>query len=133
MSRLLYLLSYTAWRSTSRATDRDAMHSSPRSTGLSPNTESNRRPSPYHGDALPTELLGQCSPYERDQPYTTACTGAKPAASSAHQGENGLVPLPEGTLGARLQPGLKPLAGQRAGDQVALRDVTAHLEELVTR
>src|SRR4051812_36825364 len=26
---------------------------------LSPNTESNRRPSPYHGDALPTELLGR--------------------------------------------------------------------------
>ncbi len=25
----------------------------------SPNTESNRRPSPYHGDALPTELLGR--------------------------------------------------------------------------
>ena len=27
----------------------------------SPNTESNRRPSPYHGDALPTELLGHSS------------------------------------------------------------------------
>ena len=26
----------------------------------SPFTESNRRPSPYHGDALPTELKGQC-------------------------------------------------------------------------
>src|SRR5271169_4200304 len=30
---------------------------SPRSE--SPLTESNRRPSPYHGDALPTELRGQ--------------------------------------------------------------------------
>ena len=27
----------------------------------SPFTESNRRPSPYHGDALPTELKGQRS------------------------------------------------------------------------
>jgi hypothetical protein len=27
----------------------------------SPFTESNRRPSPYHGDALPTELKGRCS------------------------------------------------------------------------
>src|SRR3954468_3164022 len=26
---------------------------------LSPHTESNRRPSPYHGDALPTELWGR--------------------------------------------------------------------------
>src|SRR5699024_6999708 len=26
----------------------------------SPNTDLNRRPSPYHGDALPTELLGHC-------------------------------------------------------------------------
>jgi len=28
------------------------------SLNLSPVTESNRRPSPYHGDALPTELTG---------------------------------------------------------------------------
>ena len=28
----------------------------------SPNTESNRRPSPYHGDALPSELLGHKAP-----------------------------------------------------------------------
>src|SRR3954467_15732352 len=27
--------------------------------GQSPLTESNRRPSPYHGDALPTELRGR--------------------------------------------------------------------------
>jgi hypothetical protein len=27
----------------------------------SPLTESNRRPSPYHGDALPTELRGQAA------------------------------------------------------------------------
>ncbi len=53
MSRLLYRLSYTA-----------LMYGSPHpkvriSPHQSPNTESNRRPSPYHGDALPTELLGR--------------------------------------------------------------------------
>src|SRR4051812_13781921 len=35
---------------------------------LSPFTESNRRPSPYHGDALPTELKGRAE--ERD--YTVS-------------------------------------------------------------
>ena len=34
----------------------------------SPNTESNRRPSPYHGDALPSELKGR----EATQAYTVA-------------------------------------------------------------
>ncbi|CAD5957245.1 exported protein of unknown function [Streptomyces sp. KY75] len=52
MSRLLYRLSYTA-----------LMMSPPAEAGFpdhqSPNAESNRRPSPYHGDALPTELLGR--------------------------------------------------------------------------
>src|SRR6478609_6225190 len=52
MSRLLYRLSYTA-----------LMTSPPAEAGFpdhqSPNAESNRRPSPYHGDALPTELLGR--------------------------------------------------------------------------
>src|SRR4051794_24748608 len=48
MSRLLCQLSYTA----ANASPRSGRHLQ------SPNTESNRRPSPYHGDALPTELLG---------------------------------------------------------------------------
>src|SRR4051812_42255274 len=52
MSRLLYRLSYAA-----------SMGRPPPCGGMpvhqSPNTESNRRPSPYHGDALPTELLGR--------------------------------------------------------------------------
>src|SRR5690606_12637837 len=47
MSRLLCQLSYTA---------RSALQQ------LSPLTESNRRPSPYHGDALPTELRGRATP-----------------------------------------------------------------------
>src|SRR5262245_55209336 len=51
MSRLLYRLSYTAMMPVPRLSE------APRHQ--SPNTESNRRPSPYHGDALPTELLGR--------------------------------------------------------------------------
>src|SRR5512139_2384461 len=46
MSRLLCHLSYTA------------VIQARREPGWSPLTESNRRPSPYHGDALPTELRG---------------------------------------------------------------------------
>ena len=46
MSRLLCQLSYTA-------------APRPSQPGWSPLTESNRRPSPYHGDALPTELRGR--------------------------------------------------------------------------
>src|ERR1700722_11500794 len=33
----------------------------------SPVTESNRRPSPYHGDALPTELTGPVSTADGDE------------------------------------------------------------------
>ena len=40
------------------------------SCSTSPNTESNRRPSPYHGDALPTELLGPAALRQRDRSYT---------------------------------------------------------------
>src|SRR5689334_19933690 len=57
MSRLLCHLSYTA----------EPDHSEP-NFGLetrSPLTESNRRPSPYHGDALPTELRGRRTAYRR--------------------------------------------------------------------
>src|SRR5690349_6707021 len=50
MSRLLCQLSYTAWRALPE--EYPAVRSSPL-------TESNRRPSPYHGDALPTELRGR--------------------------------------------------------------------------
>ena len=39
----------------------------------SPLTESNRRPSPYHGDALPTELRGRGS-----RAYTQALRLLKP-------------------------------------------------------
>ena len=51
MSRLLYQLSYSAMPGTADP----KIHCA----GQSPNRESNPRPSPYHGDALPTELLGR--------------------------------------------------------------------------
>src|SRR5689334_17232389 len=43
----------------SRSDRRSAFREGAHSTRQSPFTESNRRPSPYHGDALPTELKGQ--------------------------------------------------------------------------
>jgi hypothetical protein len=52
MSRLLYHLSYPAV-GTRQAALRTVVDCP------SPLTESNRRPSPYHGDALPTELRGR--------------------------------------------------------------------------
>src|SRR3954452_784153 len=47
----------------------------------SPFTESNRRPSPYHGDALPTELKGRARRAVADStaPATTASHGGRPA------------------------------------------------------
>jgi hypothetical protein len=58
MSRLLCHLSYTA--AGPATTSHDATDAAEVvATWSSPNTESNRRPSPYHGDALPTELLGR--------------------------------------------------------------------------
>src|SRR6476469_10045030 len=59
MSRLLYQLSYSAGPGPPSETPSRRLGRRRRSS--SPNTESNRRPSPYHGDALPTELLGQQS------------------------------------------------------------------------
>src|SRR3954466_7134400 len=46
---------------------------------LSPFTESNRRPSPYHGDALPTELKGRCREPSETLPdaSVTAVRGAR--------------------------------------------------------
>src|SRR5687767_15990450 len=55
MSRLLY-------QAELHRRDDRAARSRDRTDGsccTSPFTESNRRPSPYHGDALPTELKGQ--------------------------------------------------------------------------
>ena len=95
MSRLLYRLSYTAlMRSDPRLATGDLAHQSP-------NTESNRRPSPYHGDALPTELLGRAMktlhgppPIAQirfaapagPRPDSHAAPATAPAASPAHRG-----------------------------------------------
>src|SRR5262252_500960 len=48
----------------------------------SPLTESNRRPSPYHGDALPTELRGQVFSLSD----LRLCT-SRPAGQVAHGGD----------------------------------------------
>src|SRR3954465_727363 len=64
MSRLLYQLSYSAMPGTADP----KIHCA----GQSPNRESNPRPSPYHGDALPTELLG------RGQKVTRSLLGCRP-------------------------------------------------------
>jgi hypothetical protein len=53
----------------------------------SPLTESNRRPSPYHGDALPTELRGRGSraytqASRRLKPYPDGVVIARSAAST---------------------------------------------------
>jgi hypothetical protein len=52
------------------------------SQAQSPNTESNRRPSPYHGDALPTELLGPCSTSRAETDYTGPTPPEKSASRS---------------------------------------------------
>src|SRR3954447_640878 len=65
MSRLLYQAELHR-----RVTTRSRLSTGP-AVGLdraSPFTESNRRPSPYHGDALPTELKGRCSGAEETLP-----------------------------------------------------------------
>src|SRR3954454_4882820 len=56
MSRLLYQAELHR-----RVTARPGLTTGPVVDRTSPFTESNRRPSPYHGDALPTELKGHCS------------------------------------------------------------------------
>jgi hypothetical protein len=65
MSRLLYRLSYPAVESgevSHQFTNHDkaswalSMRGCIDAERPSPHADSNRRPSPYHGDALPTEL-----------------------------------------------------------------------------
>src|SRR3954469_22540008 len=63
MSRLLYQAELHR-----RVTGRPGLSTGPLVDPTSPFTESNRRPSPYHGDALPTELKGRCSGAEGTLP-----------------------------------------------------------------
>src|SRR5438270_12822609 len=87
MSRLLCQLSYTAMTDYGPPGDaRSRRHG--RAADQSPNTESNRRPSPYHGDALPTELLGRAMKTLHARPPFTQIRFAAPvpACSTDAQG-----------------------------------------------
>src|SRR5947207_7647282 len=105
MSRLLCQLSYTAVALPS------------------PLTESNRRPSPYHGDALPTELRG---PHAISRVCPVSVHGPSRRVKSTSPKETGLRNGPQPAhfagrrgvgLGLGLQPSLEPLVGQRAAEQ----------------
>src|SRR5262245_4427067 len=113
-----------------RCTEPNTAASSP-----SPNTESNRRPSPYHGDALPTELLGRLpnsrGPEEPREAHTAFRRRRNRGPLSGQQGQHRFVPQTPGLRRPCLEPGLKPRLGQRPRDEIALRDVTAHGRELV--
>src|SRR3954451_11397544 len=78
MSRLLYQLSYSAWVPARLARLGRA--------DQSPDRESNPRPSPYHGDALPTELSGPATPTgaPADEPAGEP-TGAAAGAPAGEQ------------------------------------------------
>src|SRR5581483_1795668 len=47
------------------------------------------------------------------------------------QGKHGLVARPGSANRASGQPGIKAVRRQRAGDQVTLRDIAAHLDQLI--
>ena len=71
----------------------------------SPLTESNRGPSPYHGDALPSELRGR----RWDRIIETQGPGARTGRGGSNEGESGVGTgvrrkwrdVPEGPAGAR--------------------------------
>src|SRR5829696_9748769 len=118
MSRLLCHLSYTAAPRLKIRAQRARINE----PGWSPLTESNRRPSPYHGDALPTELRGRAA-----EKVTRPRPGRKTVTSAGEQ----LQPAPLDPWlagpgrGPGGQPGVQPVRVQRAADQVALDDVAA--------
>src|SRR6478752_201185 len=100
----------------------------------SPFTESNRRPSPYHGDALPTELKGRARravgdftspPADRGEGVVPACSGAdeQPPVGRSRAGRT--------HPGAGEQPALQSVVGKRPADQEALELVAAHLRQEV--
>ena len=73
------------------------------SQAQSPNTESNRRPSPYHGDALPTELLGPCSTSRAETDYTGPTPPEKSASCSTIAISTGQPQFAHGELPALLR------------------------------
>src|SRR6476620_7870755 len=103
MSRLLCQLSYTALRAQTRQGARPGKENDtagqvvplPAGRCPSPFTESNRRPSPYHGDALPTELKGQSPPavHDRIRPNPPADSlGNSTPAHRMHENERSWAP-----------------------------------------
>src|SRR4051812_16446938 len=133
MSRLLCHLSYTA------AGGLDV--SSPVS---SPLTESNRRPSPYHGDALPTELRGRVmyvpahalakrtrhlAGHEIDLPTFGSRAAQGSFSDPAGRPSTGFTDRPQPALGDGPQPA--HLARRRLGRIGRGLDLQPRLEALV--
>src|SRR6266851_5154578 len=91
----------------------------------SPLTESNRRPSPYHGDALPTELRGHdgqrphvrrstCGGQPPREPRATRAytTGAPAVNRPTGRGDRGSLIQP--TAGTRPRPAATPATAGRS-------------------
>src|SRR5215207_4548434 len=107
MSRLLYQAELH------RRVDRTARRTGPAvEVFQSPFTESNRRPSPYHGDALPTELKGRAREPSETLPAPSGRGRHGGVASGSGPDEQPPVP------GAR-----RGGADARAGQQPALQPV----------
>src|SRR3954469_3577227 len=107
MSRLLYQLSYSAMPGTADPKIHCAAQS--------PNRESNPRPSPYHGDALPSELLG------RGQQVTRSL-GARAAVTQ-------LRGCLAGTLGHRHRDDGRAVGADLGPDVTHLRGVEPHRDD----
>src|SRR3954447_14077790 len=80
MSRLLCHLSYTAESGSDGALN-----------PWSPLTESNRRPSPYHGDALPTELRGRRSAGQTTRMAVVCLQGGNELTAPCRPMDQGLL------------------------------------------
>ena len=93
----------------------------------SPVTESNRRPSPYHGDALPTELTGPIFTYltwafailSRDAQAALRCTSLAPHRGQASR------PITSGRASGTEHSAHRPWRWSRRGvpDSVRLPDI----------
>src|SRR5829696_165757 len=133
MSRLLYqaeLHRRDDHAARSRRLDRSV------SFVTSPFTESNRRPSPYHGDALPTELKGRArravgDSTRRSRPSRDGGPTDAPGSGPDEQ------PAVRGARRRRAdarpgqEPALQPVVGERPADQEALQLVATHLRQEV--
>src|SRR4051794_28107675 len=71
----------------------------------SPFTESNRRPSPYHGDALPTELKGHSDWASRTLPDVRRPPRRGPPRARGHWMVTGARPLTPPRVRASLRTG----------------------------